>query len=212
MHTKDQLPVMKERSDEELLQLFESGRIEAFNEIVMRYKDSLYNYLKKFTGGSPDCKDIVQEAFIQLYEYQKRTRDIKNFRAWIFRITINKAKKKFMLSSRLQVSSFDDYEDHESYLNKYHAGEFTEEITEFDEGKAPLEVLQEALDELDGASRSAVLLRYDEDLDYDTIAEILAVPVGTVKSRINRGREKISRKLKDEFRKSKMKEGGNEKE
>ncbi|MBK8552704.1 MAG: RNA polymerase sigma factor [Ignavibacteria bacterium] len=84
---------MKELSDEELLQLFESGKIEAFNEIVMRYKDSLYNYLVKFTGGSPDCNDIVQEAFIQLYEYQKRTRDIKNFRAWIFRITINKARK-----------------------------------------------------------------------------------------------------------------------
>lgn len=175
--------------DEELLSYFSGGSVKAFDEIVKRYKDRVFNFLFKYTGSRDDCHDIIQESFITLYNYRERTGEIRKLSTWIFTISLNNARSRFRNS--LRYEEFSEENINEEYLSRYHGDEFTENIEDFDSEGTQFEKLQEAFEKLEGACREAILLRYDEDMDYEKIAEILNVPVGTVKSRINRGRKQL---------------------
>lgn len=175
--------------DEELLTYFSEGSNIAFDEIVKRYKDRVFNFLYKYTGSRDDCHDILQESFITLFNYRERTEEIRKLSTWIFTISLNNVRSRYRNSVRHE--EFSEENINEEYLSRYHGDDFTESIPDFDSGGTNLDKLHEAFEKLEGACREAILLRYDENMDYEKIAEILDVPVGTVKSRINRGRKQL---------------------
>lgn len=178
----------KTLTDEELIFKFQKDDIEAFNEIVFRYKDKLVNFLYRYTGDKDDAEDYAQETFIKLYRSKHLYREIAKFSTWFYTIAINTFKTNIKKKNRfntISISEFDTDNDKDYELHY----DVTPDITVNTE--IELELIQKAINSLDESFREVIVLRDVEDLEYDEIAKITGLPLGTVKSRINRGREKL---------------------
>lgn len=183
--------------DEELVRHFLAGDEGAFDILVVRYQDRLFNFSMRFTSNASDAEEIVQETFIKAYKGLGRFRGDARVSTWLFQIAknlcINKFHRKRRRMDHRKVSIQQSQHDDDLPLVQIEA----EGPDAFDvlANQEINDVLQEAITELDPHFRSALILRDIEDLDYSEIAEILEVPVGTVKSRIHRARQELQRRL-----------------
>ena len=162
-----------------------------FAELAMPYMDALYSAALRMTRNPADAEDLVQETFLRAYRGFGGFKDGTNLKAWLYKILTNtfintyRAKKR-----RPEESQFDDVEEFSLYnrlggLEAANAGRTPEaEVLE----SMPDEVVKEALESLPEQFRIAVLLADVEGFSYKEIAEIMDVPVGTVMSRLHRGR------------------------
>jgi RNA polymerase sigma-70 factor (ECF subfamily) len=184
-------------TDQELVQACCDGRGEAFQELVERYQDRTFNAVLRMVASREDARDVVQEAFLKAYENLGQFRGASSFYTWLFRIAVNLALTLRRRSTRLKLVRPLD-ETTELDMSQTQAGRLAERSPE-----AAMEVAERdrfvsrALEELDGEHRAAIVLRDIEGLDYQTIASILDVPPGTVKSRIHRARMMLRDRLKD---------------
>lgn len=184
----------KSYTDEQLINEFKEGNNKAFDEIVYRYKDRLVNFLFRYTGNKDDSEDLAQDAFIKLYRSKHLYQEIAKFSTWFYTIAINIAKTFKKKRGKLSTLSISDYDqdsekDFDLPANTIEPDEYANAVIEN-------YYIQKAINSLDDTYREAIVLRDIQDLDYEEIAEILKVPIGTVKSRINRGREKLKVLLK----------------
>lgn len=187
-------------TDEQLINEFKEGNNKAFDEIVYRYKDRLVNFLFRYTGNKDDSEDLAQDAFIKLYRSKHLYQEIAKFSTWFYTIAINIAKTFKKKRGKLSTLSISDYDqdsekDFDLPANTIEPDEYANAVIEN-------YYIQKAINSLDDTYREAIVLRDIQDLDYEEIAEILKVPIGTVKSRINRGREKLKVLLKDIYKPS----------
>jgi len=185
-------------TDEQLINEFKDGVNPAFDEIVFRYKDRLVNFLFRYTGNKDDSEDLAQDAFIKLYRSKHLYQEIAKFSTWFYTIAINIAKTYVKKKGKLSTLSISDYDPENEKDFDIPAN-----VIEPDEqANAVMEnyYIQQAINSLDDTYREAIILRDIQDLDYEEIAKILEVPIGTVKSRINRGREKLKVMLKDIYK------------
>jgi len=184
-------------TDQELVQACCNGQGEAFQELVERYQDRTYNAVLRMVGSHEDARDVVQDALLKAYENLGQFRGASSFYTWLFRIAVNLALTLRRRSTRLKLVRPLD-ETTELDVSRTQAGRLAERSPE-----AAMEVAERdrfvsrALEELDGEHRAAIVLRDIEGLDYQTIASILDVPPGTVKSRIHRARMMLRDRLKD---------------
>lgn len=188
------MPKKHEVSDEELLARVVGGDTGAFDVIVSRYKDRLYNFAFRFVGDSDTAEDIVQETFLRAFRKRREYRAIANFSTWIFTITGNLAKSELRRRKRWRFLSLDwtpekDGNTLELPDESYRPDNNTETVL-------VERCIQEAMDALPANYRQAVVLRDIEGLSYQEIAEIANCPLGTVKSRVNRARLKLQQKLR----------------
>ena len=184
---------IKKLTDEELILEFQKGNVEAFNEIVSRYKDKLVNFLFRYTSNRDDAEDLAQDTFVKLYRSKHLYKEIAKFSTWFYTIAINTAKTDSRRKSRFNAISISDYDPDEEKDYELTANVISPE----DSANASLEhiYIQKAIDSLDDYFKEVIILRDIQDLDYDEIAQITGLPLGTVKSRINRGREKLKKSL-----------------
>ena len=184
-------------SDEQLISRFQSGDENAYIELVNRYKDRLTNFVFYFLKDEEHTEDVVQETFIKLYEKKHYYKQIAKFSTWIYTIARNlantelrkKNRKKIMYLSQM-TSQKKDYEliaDAPS-LNKEFENNFL------------LKKIHAAIEKLPENYKSVIILRDIQELSYDEISGIVRVPLGTVKSRINRARLKLQADL-EQFKK-----------
>ncbi len=185
-------------TDEELIYRFQEGNNNAYNEIVRRYKDRLINFVYRYVGNYDDSEDIVQDTFVKVYVSKHLYKEVAKFSTWIYTIAINLAKTKLIKKQKYKVFSISTaYEDEEkdfdikdeAYLPDVDAN------SKFQEA-----YIQKALESIPENYRKLVILRDVEDFSYEEICEMTGLPMGTVKSRINRGREKLQKLLKDIYR------------
>ena len=163
-----------------------------FEAVAMPFVDSLYNTAYRMARNPQDAEDLVQETYLKAYKYYDKFQEGTNFKAWLFKILkntfINRYRKKQQQPAQ---SAFSDIED-----------AFEAQVSEEGREKIPnpeeklLENLldgdvQRALDELPPDYRMVVLLADLESFSYKEIAEILDIPVGTVMSRLYRGRRQL---------------------
>ncbi|MBM4157487.1 MAG: sigma-70 family RNA polymerase sigma factor [Ignavibacteria bacterium] len=185
-------------SDEELIAFFQKEDIDAFNEIVDRYKDKLVNFIFRYTGSKEESEDIAQETFIKLYLNKKLYRDIAKFSTWFYTIALNITrtyKKKESKISTISISDYDPEHDKDFDIRS------TVRNPEEEAGSVvESDYIQKAINSLEENFRAIIVLRDIEELEYEEISEILDIPLGTVKSRINRAREKLKDLLKDIYR------------
>ncbi|KPK95959.1 RNA polymerase subunit sigma-24 [bacterium SM23_31] len=179
-------------SDEELIEQFQHENLYAFEEIVRRYKDQLVNFAYRFLGDIGEAEDIVQETFLRVYRKKKAYRNVAKFSTWIYTITGNLAKTELRRRKRrkiLSVSSlgFED-KDYELRDGKKGPEESVDDILKED-------IVQRAIDSLPEKFREVIIFRDIQELSYEEISSILKIPLGTVKSRVNRGRFKLQEKL-----------------
>ena len=182
-------------SDEDLMEHFQAGTVEAFNILVNRYSERLMHYLFSFNGDRKMCEDLLQETFLRVHRNRHSYQRIARFSTWLYTIAGNLARSEYRKRKRRPVYPIHSVSrDNEEY-----------EMTLPDETRPPDKLtdvtlqynkIQDALDEITSDFREVVVLRDVQELSYHEIAQITGLPMGTVKSRINRGRNKLQDMLK----------------
>ena len=170
-----------------------AGENPAWEELLSAHSRKVYSVCYRFTGRGADAEDLTQEIFIKVFHTLK-TYDAAQgtFSTWLNRVARNHLVDHYRRTRKDRVTS--SLEDELGHLEeKPSAGAGPVAGVEARERK---EMLQAALDKLSPDMREAVILRDFQDLDYEEIAQVLGVPEGTVKSRINRGRLELARLLK----------------
>lgn len=181
-------------SDEQLIFSFQEGDNIAYDEIVRRYKDRLTNFIFRYVGNYDECEDIVQDTFVKVYVSKHLYKEIAKFSTWIYTIAINLAKTKIIKKQKYKIFSLSSNEDEEKDFDVPDDA-FLPDVNA--NAKFQNEYIQKALNSIPENYRKLVILRDIEDFSYEEIADMTGLPMGTVKSRINRGREKLQVLLKD---------------
>lgn len=181
-------------TDEELLAQSLEGDLNAFEVIVNRYKDRLFNFVIRFVGDQQTAEDIVQDTFLRAYRNRGSFQAIAKFSTWIYTIAGNLAKSELRRRKRWRFLSLGTQDENGVVFELPDPNSHPDRETETALAEARIE---DAIARLPERYREAVLLRDVEGLDYDQIALIVRCPLGTVKSRINRGRLRLQEQLGD---------------
>lgn len=189
---------MEEKSEVELIARCRSGDLAAFDLLVLRYQDRVFNLAYRLLGDYEEAKDMAQEAFVRAYQSLKSFRQESSFYTWLYRIVTNLCKNKLRSWSRgHKPISLDIPKGNE---------EVKISTTLIDPKLTPIQVLErenlqqevrKAIAGLPSEYKLMVVLRDMEELSYERIAEINGCSVGAVKSRLHRGRLLLREKLKD---------------
>ena len=179
-------------TDEELIARFQNGDVYAFEQIVHRYKNPLINFVYHFLGDRIDAEDVVQETFLRVFRNKHLYRNIAKFSTWIYTIAGNLAKTELRRRRRRKLLSLSQmgYEDKEYELPDPFASTDRIVTTRMNEKE-----IHDAINALPVKFKEVVVLRDIQEFSYEEISKILKIPIGTVKSRVNRGRLRLQKKL-----------------
>lgn len=171
------------------------GDQEAFSELVELYKDKVYQISYRMLGNTHEAQDIAQEAFLRAYINLDSYDVNRKFSTWLFRITTN------LSIDRIRKKKPDFYLDEE--ISGTDGLTLSSQLAASDDSPEDEVVMREMQDwvqneilSLPVKYRSAIILKYIEDLSLKEISEILDLPVATIKTRIHRGREALRKKLR----------------
>tara|TARA_B100000700_G_scaffold135637_1_gene151573 strand:- start:3827 stop:4402 length:576 start_codon:yes stop_codon:yes gene_type:complete len=178
-------------SDEKLIALFQSGDINAYNELVERYKERLFNFVLRYFNNKEQAEDVVQDTLIKLYTHASYYKNVAKFSTWIFTIAKNNALTELRKNKRKRTESLWTEDGNPLDINSKEQSLDQKTHNEF-----AINQLNRFLDEIPENFRMAVVLRDFQELSYDEISKILEIPIGTIKSRINRGRIQLAEKMK----------------
>ena len=186
-----------------LVERAKSGDTDAFSEIVSCYERFVYNTACRVLTASgmsvSDADDIAQDALIKAWRSLSSFRGDCSFSTWLFRVTVNTARDVIRSNARRPVISLtrpaDDEEEPEIWDVPVTSGDAIPE--EAAERRETIEAVRRAVESLPDDQRQAIVLRDIHYLPYSEIAEILGTEVGTVKSRISRGRANLKKILKN---------------
>ena len=171
-----------------------AGDREAFDELVLRHQVSIVGLIRSLTAGSVDAEDIAQEVFVRAWRSLAGFRGDSTFRTWLHRIALNLVSSHHGRLSRLRRLFRSPATDSELEVDPIEtlpaSGDLDRDIVLRDAIDKALATIPEEL-------RVAVILRDVQGLDYREIADTLGVPMGTVESRIFRGRQRLRRLLGD---------------
>ena len=178
-------------SDEKLILRFQEGDINAYNELVKRYKDRLLNFVLRYFNNVEQAEDVVQDTLIKLYTHASYYKNVAKFSTWIFTIAKNNALTELRKSKRKKTDSLWTDDGQVIDINSKE-----ESLDSKVQNEIAIDQLNKFLDEIPENFRMAVVLRDFQELSYEEISKILEIPIGTIKSRINRGRIQLAEKMK----------------
>lgn len=188
--------VLQKLSDEKLMSRFQGDDIQAFNILVDRYKNQLLNFIFRFIGDHTVAEDLVQETFLRLYKKKHYYKEIAKFSTWIYTIAGNLAKSELRRKKRRTFFSISNASNDEQDFDLPDPDSNPMEKTET---SMTMIEIQNAISQLPEHFKEVVLMRDVQELSYEEIAEALKIPLGTVKSRVNRGRIKLQEQLQHLF-------------
>lgn len=171
--------------DKDILMLARAGDLKAFEHILFFYEKAVYNYCLRILKNTQNAKDITQETFIKVYLHRKEIDPEKNLKTWIFTIATNTAYDFLRARKRKLEVDIDKQDETFPFPQTY----YPEEGTALD--------VERALERINIEYKKALLLFYQQGFEYKEIAEILEIPINTVKTHISRGKEQLKEILKD---------------
>ncbi len=182
--------------DYKWVQEFKQGNEEAFNQLVIKYQDRIFNTISRLTNDLEMAKDLTQETFINAYRGLANFRETATFFTWLFRISLNIAKSSHRQQARRKktFSLYQSTPGEEETIS-------LEPLSREDDPAISLEkkeqekIVQEAIASLEEPFKSILVLRDIEQVSYEDISSILDCPIGTVRSRIHRARLMMKEKL-----------------
>jgi RNA polymerase sigma-70 factor (ECF subfamily) len=180
-------------TDETLIARFQEGDIQAFDVLVRRYKDQLLNFVFRFVGNRIDAEDIVQETFLRVYKNKHYYKEIAKFSTWVYTIAGNLAKTELRRRKRRKVFSVSNFVNEE---RDYDIPDSNRNPEKEVDGSLKDNFIQKAIEKLPPKFKEVILLRDVQGFAYEEMSQILNIPLGTVKSRVNRGRLKLQEDLK----------------
>lgn len=188
---------------QQLVESFKAGSTEVFDKLIELYSPKLYQAAYGILGNRQDAEEVVQDTFVRAYKGLNKFRGDASFETWIYRITINLSRNKYHwnrrrgseinLSISQPLANSDDTRKNEDMdiADKSSGPDSIIEKDEFEKNIA------KAFEKLPENLRETMILRHVDDMPYEQIAELLECKVGTVKSRIARGREYLRQILKN---------------
>ena len=190
--------IQNELKDEELIKEFQDNNtLAAYEILVKRYKDPLMNFVYRFVGDRDICTDIVQETMIKFYLNKDSYKSFAKFSTWIYTIAGNLAKNELKRRRRRNILSINNNDDEKSFQIEDKSFQSPDKATDSEIKNG---IIQKALLKVKPVYREVVILRDIQDLSYEEISEITGLAIGTVKSRINRGRAYLQKLLKNIYR------------
>jgi RNA polymerase sigma-70 factor (ECF subfamily) len=176
-------------SDEELLVGFCQGQREAFGMLVRRYERELYGYLRRYLGDDHLADDVFQNTFLQVYQKANQYEPGRPVRPWLYTIATNQAvdalrRQNRYLAVSLDHSSAESQDGELRTLLELLEATTTDPLDQV-QGEERRVLVRNAVDQLPDFLRQVVILAYYQGLKYRDVAEILGIPVGTVKSRLH---------------------------
>ena len=181
-------------TDNQLVVRVQKGDKRAFDLLVLKYQYKVHAIVARFVRDSDEVRDVVQEAFIKAYRAIPKFRGDSQFYTWLYRIAVNTAKNYLVARSRRPPSSDVDLDDAEYYSGSEQLKDVGSPENQLVRDQLET-VINQAILELPEDLRTAVTLREYEGLSYEDIAAIMDCPVGTIRSRIFRGRESIDARV-----------------
>jgi RNA polymerase sigma-70 factor, ECF subfamily len=176
-------------SDEELLTRFCKGQTEAFGALVRRYERELYGYLRRYLGDANLAEDVFQNTFLQVYLKSGQYEAGRPVRPWLYTIATNQAIDALRRNGRHQLLSLDQ---HREELGEGELSSLVETLEsnspnplDAAQGQERRQKVRASVDRLPDFLRQVLVLAYYQGLKYREIADILGIPVGTVKSRLH---------------------------
>jgi RNA polymerase sigma-70 factor (ECF subfamily) len=181
-------PIPENLSDAELLARYGRGDEAAFREIVSRYKNGLYAFLRQFLNRQDLVEDVFQETFLQLFTSRESFDDTRPLHPWLFTIAANKAKdalRKWQRTAAIPIGTIAEPEDlsFDDMLNSISADTTMpyEELERSETASQVGRIIANMPDNL----REILILAYFNKFSYKQMAQILSIPIGTVKSRLH---------------------------
>lgn len=167
----------------------------AFNALVARFQDRVYNLIRRLLGNPEEARDVTQEVFVSVFEKVDSYRGDASIATWIYRIATNHAKNRIKYLSRRKDRQ---RESLESLAVPPTSSRLAAEVPRPDQAllrERVSRLVDAALGELDEEQRIVLVLRDVEGQSYEDIAEITGLQLGTVKSRLHRGRQRLKEAL-----------------
>ena len=181
--------------EKRIIERCKRGDAAAFNELVLKYEKQVYNLAFRLTGNYDDANDVASDTFVRIFNSISKFRGDSSFSTWLYRIVTNvylDIRKRRNAHPHLSLEEYLDLEE----------GSLARQIEDTAPGlqhkaeeRERSEMLQAAINELPEFQRVIIVLYHIQDLPYEEIAEILNMPLGTVKSRLNRARRALREKL-----------------
>jgi RNA polymerase sigma-70 factor (ECF subfamily) len=192
-------PAGEPREDAALIRAFHEGDKVAFDRLVLKHKDRLFNLCYRLLGDYEEANDSAQETFIKVYRSLKKFRFESAFSTWLYRIAVNTCKNKLKSSAFRQKMKMVPVDNPVSG-NRSQAGREIQDESQSPamelEKKERMRVIQEAINALPPEQKEVVTLRDIEGFSYEEVAEITGFNLGTVKSRLARARQDLRKKLR----------------
>jgi len=189
---------LRPRAEAEFIERLRRGEGEAFEQLVTERSPEIFGLLFRLTENSEEARDLTQETFLRAFQSIGRFRGEADLRTWIYRIAINQARNRWRWWRRRRRDSTVSLDATQGQSNQTLIATLAESSENPEQQTLAHErelALRSALQRVGRAYRETVILRDIEGFSYEEIATALAINVGTVKSRLARGREELRRKL-----------------
>ena len=180
-------------TDEKLMSLFQGGDENAYIVLVNRYKDKLINFIYHYLKDSESAEDVVQETMIKLYQKKHYYKEIAKFSTWLYTIAKNLANTELRKRKNRKITLLSQFSNDDK---TYEIPSDDLEIGQQVQTDVVNEIIKNAVNQLSEKFKTVIILRDIQEISYEEISEIIGIPIGTVKSRINRARLQLQVELK----------------
>lgn len=191
--------ISSSKEDAAMVNAFQAGNRAAFDKVVLKHKDKLFNLCYWFLGDYHEANDAAQETFIKVYRSLKKFKFESTFSTWLYRIAVNTCKNRLKSSDyrqRKKMVRFDNPGASEGSNPFIEIGDESRSPMIELEKKERLMLIKKAINSLPTEQKTVVALRDIEGLSYDEIVNITGFNLGTVKSRLARARLDLRKKLR----------------
>jgi len=182
----------------QFLERLRAGEAAAFDQLVLERSGEVYGLLYRLTEDAEEARDLTQETFLRVFQSIERFRGEADLKTWLYRIAINQARNRWRWWRRRRRDSTVSLDAEEGQPGQFAVSHLKSTAADPEQDTLAREretVLRSALRSLKNSYRETVILRDVEGLSYEEIASALEISVGTVKSRLSRGRLELRRKL-----------------
>jgi len=180
------------QSDEYLLELAVQGDAGCFGEVTQRWQRRIFAFIYRYVGSSEEARDLTQDTFTKAFQNLARLSDPSRFSSWLYTIALNECRMRFRRNKNVQHLSIEDESGVALEL-------VTDEVSP-EQGAVRLQEvvrLRKALGHLPDEQRAVIVMKEYQGLKFQEIAEIVAVPLSTVKSRMYLGLKTLKRLMED---------------
>ena len=177
-----------------LVRRAKAGDYQAFDLLVLKYQSRLISTAFRFVKDIHIAEDLVQESFIKSFNSLASFREDSSFYTWIYRITVNTSKNFLVSKKRKNELLSSDISEDQTYEIEYEDTDTPEDLLQASQLK---KLITETIDQLGEDTKTALTLRELDGLSYEEIAKVVNCPVGTVRSRIFRGREVVDEAISE---------------